>query len=91
MTGFRSRGDPLVNAAFEVTDVRVLDPLYPTSSRVWGASARPNARLTPRQLARTFMPRNRPPPDYARPNSYVLVLPRPTETFIRPGSSPGRR
>jgi hypothetical protein len=75
MSGFTSLGDPAVHAEFEVTGVRVLDPLYPHGSGRWGASPRPNALVTPDELARQFVTRTRNRPDYAVPGSYVLVLP----------------
>jgi hypothetical protein len=56
----------------------VLDPLYPHGSSRWGPSPKPDALLTPEQLAEQFVPRNgRRQPDYAPAGSYVLVLPVP--------------
>ena len=75
MTGFRSTADPLRTNAFRVTDVTILDPLYPLGSSVWGPSPAPGSRLTPSRLGRTFVPRRpfvRPSPLDGR---YVLVLP----------------
>ncbi|HEY3522886.1 MAG TPA: hypothetical protein VGK63_04220 [Candidatus Limnocylindrales bacterium] len=75
MTGFESRGDPRRTTDFEVTGVRVLDPLYPHGSRVWGRSPEPDALVTPRRLGRQFVPRLFGRIDYGVPPGYVLVLP----------------
>ena len=47
MSGFTSMGDPSIHADFEVTGIRVLDPLYPHGSGTWGPSPEPNALLSP--------------------------------------------
>jgi hypothetical protein len=84
MTGFRATADPAKTSRFTVTGVYVVDPLYPNSSSVWGASPRPGALLTPRQLGRQYLPRrnNRQSAAWAGVNrwstlggKYVLVLP----------------
>ena len=76
MNGFTSIGDPGLHDEFEVTGIRVLDPLYPHGSRKWGASPKPNTLLTPTELTEQFVPRTgRRQPDYAIPGSYVLILP----------------
>jgi hypothetical protein len=74
MSGFESIGDPAIHADFQVTGVRVLDPLYPYGSGVWGPSPEPNSLLTPDQLSLQFVIRE------ARgtmriPTGYLLVLP----------------
>ena len=58
MSGFTSVGDPRKGKAFRVTGIRVLDPLYPHGSSVWGASPRPNRLLTPKRLAQQFVRRD---------------------------------
>lgn len=75
MTGFTSVGDPGRTADFSVTGVRVLDPLYPNGSALWGASPRPNALLTPAELGRQYVPRLRGRVDLGVPPGYLLVLP----------------
>ena len=75
MTGFHATADPIRTNAFRVTDVTILDPLYPLGSGVWGPSPPPGSRLTPSRLGRTFVPRRpfvRPSPLDGR---YVLVVP----------------
>ena len=59
MSGFESMGDPRVRDDFRVTGVRVLDPLYPHGSTVWGPSPKPNALVSPSTLARQFVIRDR--------------------------------
>ncbi len=75
MSGFESRGDPARTRDFRVTGVRVLDPLFPHGSSVWGASPPPNSLLTPRQLASDFVIREPRNWSISLPPSYLLVLP----------------
>jgi hypothetical protein len=85
MSGFTSLGDPLTREDFKVTGVRVLDPLYPHGSRAWGRSPKPDELLTPAELNESgFIRRRRLILDYGRQNSFILVLPRPPEPFVRP-------
>ena len=60
---------------FRVTGIRVLDPLYPHGSSVWGASPRPNRLLTPKQLAKQFVLRDRARVNLGVGPGYLLVLP----------------
>ena len=55
MSGFTSDADPRAGDDFDVTGVRVLDPLYPHGSSVWGASPKPNSLLTPAKLGKQFV------------------------------------
>jgi hypothetical protein len=75
MSGFESVGDPALTADFAVTGVRVLDPLYPYGSAMWGPSPAPNSLLTPEVLAAQFVIREprRWSSDLAA--GYLLVLP----------------
>jgi hypothetical protein len=57
MNGFEAVGDPAIHRDFDVTGVRVLDPLYPHGSGAWGPSPAPNSLLTPAQLAEQFVVR----------------------------------
>ena len=75
MSGFESRGDPARTDDFVVTGIRVLDPLYPHGSSIWGPSPRPNDLITPRELAADFLvrvPRNW---SLDVPAGWLLVLP----------------
>lgn len=75
MSGFTSDGDPRRNKRFRVTGIRVLDPLHPHGSSVWGASPAPNRLLTPKQLARQFVMRDSSRVNLGVPPGYLLVLP----------------
>jgi len=57
MAGFSATADPRYTSDFEVTQVVVLDPLYPHGSSVWGASPKPRQALAVAELARQFVPR----------------------------------
>ncbi|MEA2538185.1 MAG: hypothetical protein QOF11_2419 [Chloroflexota bacterium] len=75
MTGFRATADPLTTNDFRVSQVTVMDPLYPLDSTVWGQSNPPGTRLSLAAFGRSFVPR-RP---FVRPSAldgtFVLVLP----------------
>jgi hypothetical protein len=75
MSGFTSLGDPATVPNFEVTGVRVLDPLYPNGDDDWGPSPRPNALLDPTTLGQQFVPRLQGRVNYGIPPGYFLVLP----------------
>jgi hypothetical protein len=75
MSGFESIGDPRVHAGFTVSGVRVLDPLHPHGSRVWGRSPAPNSLLTLDQLGRQFVARTSSRVNLGVPPGYLLVLP----------------
>ncbi len=55
MTGFESTADPRAFDKIDVTGIRVLDPLYPHGSSVWGRSPKPNSLVTPETLAKQFV------------------------------------
>lgn len=75
MSGFESNGDPAIHADIEVTGIRVLDPLYPHGSSVWGRSPKPNTLVTPATLAKQFVIRDRGRVNLGVPPGYLLVLP----------------
>ena len=75
MSGFESSADPRVAAAFEVTGIRVHDPLYPHGSSVWGKSPKPNALISPATLAKQFVLRDSTRVNLGVPPGYLLVLP----------------
>jgi hypothetical protein len=76
MSGFESLGDPRRVDDFEVTGIRVLDPLYPHGgSSTWGPSPKPNSLITPEILAKQFVYRDRRRVDLGVAPGYLLVLP----------------
>jgi hypothetical protein len=77
MSGFESIGDPAVHDDFEVTGIRVLDPLYPRGSAAWGPSPKPNALIKPSRLAKQFIRRDpsNSTVDLGVPPGWLLVLP----------------
>jgi hypothetical protein len=75
MSGYESVGDPAVHDDFEVTGVRVLDPLHPHSSRVWGPSPAPNALVSLETLGRQFVLRDSTRVNLGVPPGFLLVLP----------------
>lgn len=82
MSGFRSTEDPAKAEDARVTDVDVLDPLYPRSSLTWGRSPRPGERISIRTLARTFVPRQS---TWSGPLADTWVIVVPTDLEPRPG------
>jgi len=75
MSGFESNGDPARVQDPHITGVRVLDPLYPHGSKVWGRSPKPDALVTPATLAKQFVIRDRGRTNLGVPPGYLLVLP----------------
>lgn len=75
MSGFEASGDPALVDAFEVTGIRVHDPLYPHGSSVWGKSPKPNTLVSPATLAKQFVLRDSTRVDLGVPPGYLLVLP----------------
>lgn len=75
MSGFESVGDPAVFPEFQVTGIRVMDPLYPYGSGQWGPSPEPNSLLTPAQLATQFVVREPRRWSSGLSAGYLLVLP----------------
>jgi hypothetical protein len=74
MSGFTSDADPRGDD-FDVTGVRVLDPLYPHGSSLWGASPKPNSLLTPQKLGKQFVFREPRRVNLGVPPGYLLILP----------------
>jgi hypothetical protein len=76
MSGFRATADPAMTNDFRVSQVTVLDPLYPLDSATWGQSRAPGTRLSLASFGRSFVPRR---PFRGRPSvldgTFVLVLP----------------
>lgn len=75
MSGFESRGDPARTRDFTLTGIRVLDPLFPHGSSLWGPSPPPNALVTPKELATDFVIRDRRNWSMNVRPGYLLVLP----------------
>ena len=77
MSGFESTADPRKSDAFDVTGIRVLDPLYPNGSSVWGRSPRPNSLVSPATLAKQFVVRDvtRSRVNLGVPTGYLMIVP----------------
>jgi hypothetical protein len=77
MSGFESTADPRKSDAFDVTGVRVLDPLYPNGSSVWGKSPRPNSLVSPATLGKQFVVRDvtRSRVNLGVPTGYLMIVP----------------
>jgi hypothetical protein len=75
MSGFESTADPRAFDDFDVTGIRVLDPLYPHGSSVWGRSPKPNSLVSPGTLAKQFVLRDSTRVNLGVPPGYLLVLP----------------
>ncbi|MDF2733967.1 MAG: hypothetical protein K0S97_590 [Chloroflexota bacterium] len=80
MSGFESTADPRTFDDFDVTGIRVLDPLYPHGSSVWGRSPKPNTLVSPATLGKQFVLRDSRRVNLGVPPGYLLVLP------VAPGS-----
>ncbi|HEX5590831.1 MAG TPA: hypothetical protein VFX65_11130 [Candidatus Limnocylindrales bacterium] len=57
MAGFTATADPRYTDDFVITEVIVMDPLYPYGSKTWGPSPKPRESLTVEELGRQFVPR----------------------------------
>lgn len=75
MSGFESTGDPSLRDDFEVTGIRVVDPLYPYGSGTWGPSPEPNQLLTKEDLAKQFVFREKRSWSSNVAAGFLLVLP----------------
>jgi hypothetical protein len=79
MSGFESTADPRRADAFDVTGIRVHDPLYPHGSSVWGKSPAPNTLVDPATLAEQFVIRDRGRVNLGVPPGWLLILPTPDD------------
>ena len=77
MSGFEASADPRHADNFDVTGIRVLDPLYPHGSSVWGPSPKPNSLVSPATLAKQFVVRDilRSRVNLGVPTGYLMILP----------------
>lgn len=88
MSGFESMGDPAAGD-FSVTGVRVLDPLYPHGSSIWGPSPEPNQLLSPEDLAKVFVFREQRRWSAHIPAGFLLVLPLAPDVGAEPDVTGG--
>ena len=77
MSGFESTADPRTSDDFEVTGIRVLDPLYPHGSSSWGQSPKPNSLVSPATLGNQFVVRDvtRSRVNLGVPTGYLMIVP----------------
>jgi hypothetical protein len=77
MSGFEATADPAKVDDFDVTGIRVQDPLYPNGSSVWGPSPRPNSLVSPATLGKQFVVRdvNRSRVNLGVPTGYLMIVP----------------
>ena len=75
MSGFESSADPRAFDEFDVTGIRVLDPLYPARQLGLGQSPKPNSLVSPETLAKQFVLRDSTRVNLGVPPGYLLVLP----------------
>ena len=77
MSGFESTADPGKSDDFDVTGIRVQDPLYPNGSSVWGPSPRPNSLVSPATLGEQFVVRDvsRSRVNLGVPTGYLMIVP----------------
>ena len=74
--GFRATADPALTDDYSVTGLWVSDPWYPRVSSIWGASRKPNQRITVKQLREDYLKWRRPTGRYpSKDGKYVLVVP----------------
>src|SRR5262245_32258455 len=73
MSGFESTADPGTFDEFNVTGIRVLDPLYPHGSSVWGKSPKPNSLVSPGTLKKQYVLRDSTRVNLGVPPGYLLV------------------
>jgi hypothetical protein len=86
MSGFDATTNPATTDDFRVTHVHVVDPWYPRTSSIWGASQRPDTQIAVSRLAADFLPWRRPAVRYTeKDGQYVLVLPVADPSPAAPG------
>ncbi len=74
--GFETTADPATTDDWKVTAIWVSDPWYPRISSIWGASRKPNQRITVKQLREDYLKWRRPTGRYpGKDGKYVMVLP----------------
>jgi len=90
LTGFTATADPAATAAFTVTSVRVVGPLWGLQSSSYGLDMRPDTKLTPRQLRGFFTPWHYTSVPMAWENRWVSVQPIPATSTaaVQPKPAP---
>jgi hypothetical protein len=73
--GFEATADPAKDPKARITAVYVSDPWYPRVSAGYGASPRPNSRLTLAQLSRDFLPWKRRRNNPEKDGRFFIVTP----------------
>jgi hypothetical protein len=77
MSGFESTADPRFSDDFDVSGIRVLDPLYPHGSSRWGQSPKPNSLVSRATLGKQFVVRDgtRSRVNLGVPSGYLMIVP----------------
>lgn len=74
--GFSATRDPAYFDDYEITGLWVSDPWYPRVSSIWGASRKPNQKITVKQLREDYLKWRRPTGRYpGMDGRWVLVEP----------------
>ena len=76
MTGYQADADPLVFPDATVTGAYILDPWYPTISKIWGPSDPPGTFQDAAEMVRNFLPWKRPEGTYPdRDGRFIALIP----------------
>lgn len=76
MTGYRADADPTIFDDAVVSGAYILDPWYPTISRIWGASDPPGTFQDASEMVRNFLPWKRPEGRYpGRDGKFIVLIP----------------
>jgi hypothetical protein len=76
MTGFRADADPAIFSNAKISGTYILDPWYPTVSRIWGPSDPPGTFQNNAEMIRNYLPWKRPEGRYPdRDGLFLAVVP----------------
>lgn len=76
MTGYRADADPRIFPDATVSGTYILDPWYPTISKIWGASDPPGTFQDQSEMERNFLPWKRPEGKYPdRDGRFIVLIP----------------
>jgi hypothetical protein len=76
MTGFRADADPALFSNATIAGTYILDPWYPTISRIWGPSDPPGTFQNNAEMIRNYLRWKRPEGKYpGRDGLYIAVVP----------------
>ncbi len=76
MTGYRADADPAIFSDAVVSGTYILDPWYPTVSRIWGPSDPPGTFQDAAEMVRNFLPWKRPEGKYPdRDGRFIVLIP----------------